>query len=54
MILKDNELLKLNGGAVNINSTFLNAVARVVTTILDLGRTIGSAINRIKNQNYCY
>lgn len=51
MVLTDNELLFIKGGAVS--STFLNAISRLITTVLDLGRTIGSTIYRYKTGNYC-
>ena len=54
MKLLDEELLTTYGGAINLNSTFLNSIARVVSTILELGRTIGSSISRLRNKNYGY
>lgn len=53
MELTDKELYEIKGGAA-ITSTFLNSVARLITTILDFGRTIGSSIARYKNKKYCY
>ena len=53
MNLDTKTLLEIKGGAININSTFLNSLARVISTIVDLGRKIGSSISRIKNKNYC-
>lgn len=52
-MLNETELLNIKGGATTISSTFLNSLARIITTILDLGRTIGSSISRYKNKNYC-
>ncbi len=54
MRLNDLELIEIKGGAGVITSTFLNSVARLITTILDYGRTIGSSIARYKNKKYCY
>lgn len=55
MKLTECELQGVKGGASSgITSTFLNSVARLITTILDLGRTIGSSIARYKSGNYCY
>lgn len=51
MKLNEMELYKINGGA--ISATFLNAIARAINTILNLGRTLGSSIRRIYNKNYC-
>lgn len=52
MILEEKELLMLRGGA--ITGTFLNAVTRMFSVLLELGRSIGSAIVRYKTKNYCY
>lgn len=52
--LNDIELLEIQGGAVStLNSTFINAIARLINTVLDLGRVIGSNIKRIQTKNYC-
>lgn len=51
MKLNEVELYQVQGGA--ITSTFLNSVARLITTVLDLGRTVGSSIRRIYSKNYC-
>ena len=50
-ILDEKTLVKIKGGS--ISSTMLNAVSRLITTILELGRTIGSSIYRYKKKNYC-
>ncbi|MBR1414055.1 MAG: hypothetical protein IJ574_05265 [Bacilli bacterium] len=51
MILNDKQLITINGGA--ISATYLNAIARAATVLLELGRTIGSAIRRGFSKNYC-
>ena len=51
--LKDDELLKINGGSSFFSAAFLNAAARVVNTLLDLGRSFGTAIRRTINGSYC-
>ncbi len=53
MELKNEELSTIYGGAISINATFLNAASRLITTILDLGRAIGSSIRRYKTGKYC-
>ena len=50
MQLSEYELNKYIGGA---NATFLNAVIRGFTFVLDLGRTIGTAIRRGISGNAC-
>ena len=51
MKLGDDYLLTIKGGT--ITSTMLNAVSRLITTILELGRTIGSSIYRYRKKDYC-
>lgn len=43
------ELFSIKGGS----STMLNAVARFITTVYELGKSIGSTIRRVSNKNYC-
>lgn len=51
MKLSENELINIQGGGTT--ASFLNAAARAVNTVLDLGRTVGSAIRRIYSKNFC-
>lgn len=51
MKIQETELYNIKGGA--ITATLLNAVARTINTILNLGQTVGSAIYRIINKSYC-
>ncbi|MCI9279653.1 MAG: hypothetical protein HFJ02_02495 [Bacilli bacterium] len=51
MILNSKDLYELKGGALTI--TALNAVARMINTVLDLGRAVGSSIRRLFSRNYC-
>ncbi len=54
MVLSNEELIRVIGGASKgISTTLFNSIARLVTVLVDLGRTIGSSISRIKNKNYC-
>lgn len=52
MILKNTELMKIEGGAT-ISGTLLNAIAKLISTVYDIGRAIGSAINMSKNGSKC-
>ena len=45
------ELKNIQGGAISGN--LLNYLSKLITTILDIGRTIGSAINYMKNGRTC-
>ncbi len=51
MRLEGKELYNLNGGG--ITATMLNSIARLINSVLDLGRTVGSSISRIISKNYC-
>lgn len=48
------ELLKETiGGATSVSGTFINAVCKLVSTMLDLGRTIGSSLYYARNGKSC-
>lgn len=49
--MNNSELKKIVGG--QITGTFLNAIARVLETIIDIGRSFGSALNYFKNKKSC-
>lgn len=51
MSLNKETLENIYGGG--FSSTLLNAVSRLITTVLDWGRTIGSTIYRYKSGNVC-
>lgn len=51
MIIPKEELIEITGG--NITASFVNSITKGITTILDLGRTIGSAIRRITSKTIC-
>ena len=51
--LNKEELLSINGGAINITAALINAIARIGGTILELGRTIGTSIVRLRNGKIC-
>ena len=50
--MENSELVKINGG---MSATSLNAIARVVNSLLTIGQMIGSAIKRkLRGEtNYC-
>ncbi len=50
--LTENELLYVKGGA-SLTGTFLNAVTRMFSVLLEVGRSIGSAIIRHYKKDYC-
>lgn len=51
MELNNEDLLKIRGGA--LNATMINAIVRGIDIMIDLGRSIGSAIRRLQDNNKC-
>ncbi len=49
--LNRKELLNIEGGA--ISGTLISSITRGINTILDLGRSLGSAIRRLGSNNVC-
>ncbi len=49
--LNKQELLQISGGA--ISGSLINAFIRGISTILDLGRSLGTAIRRIQTKQFC-
>lgn len=52
MSLTNKEMYVIDGG-VNISGTLLNAIAKLINTIFDVGRSIGTAINMSRNGRKC-
>lgn len=50
--LNKNELVCIDGGAT-ISGTLISALSKGVNTILDMGRSLGTAIRRIGSNNIC-
>lgn len=50
--LNKEEMLKISGG-FNWSASFLNAASRAVSTLVDLGRSLGTAIRRSINGKVC-
>ena len=51
-IEKDKDLLQISGG-VNVSGSIINAFAKGIDSILNLGRSLGTAIRRLYNGNLC-
>lgn len=51
MSLSKNELLSIEGGA--ISAAYLTAIVRGVNALLDLGRSLGTAIRRVIAGSIC-
>ena len=51
--LKKQELLNISGGANIFTASWLNAVSRAVSTLWDLGRSLGTSIRRSISGKVC-
>lgn len=53
--MKELNLEKMNGimGGVSITGTFINALVRGIDVLLDLGRSLGSALRKSKENTLC-
>ena len=51
MILGDKDLLNLRGG--NLNATFINAIVKGISLLMELGKTLGSTIRRVTTNSSC-
>ena len=51
--IKKDEMLSISGGASLTSAAWLNAAARAVTTLIDLGRSLGTAIRRSVSGKVC-
>lgn len=52
MELTKEQLLSIQGG-ISISGTLINSFVRGVNVILELGRSVGTAIRRIGSNNVC-
>lgn len=50
--LNNKELMNIDGGS-GVTATFLNSISRAISTIMELGRNLGSAIRRTINGSIC-
>ena len=53
MNISKQELLNIKGGGSFISGTVLNGIVRGVQFLYSIGQALGTAINRMKNKNYC-
>jgi len=51
MKLTKNQLIKIEGGG--ITGTLINSLVKGINSILDLGRSLGTAIRRIGRNKIC-
>ena len=51
--LNKEEMLEINGGSISITASFVNALSNAAETLLELGRSLGSSLRRIFENNSC-
>lgn len=51
-ILEKKELLMIEGG-ISISGTLINSFARGINALLELGRSLGSAVRRVMGNKLC-
>lgn len=49
--MSDKELSMIYGGAPS--ASFINSIVRAITTIYDIGKTVGSSVRRLVTGNIC-
>mgnify|MGYP003426756516 FL=1 len=53
IISKDEELYDITGGVLGFNSSILNALVAGARIVLEMGRSLGSALKRSMSGNTC-
>jgi hypothetical protein len=53
MELTNRQLYEIQGGAVSGIGTFINSITKMISTVLELGRIVGSAFSFRKNKYTC-
>lgn len=51
--MSNEELYLVYAGATKMSGTLLNSVSKLINTLLDFGRVIGTSIRRLIDKNYC-
>lgn len=49
--LNKEEMMHIDGGS--ISSSFINAIAKIVNALYEIGEATGSAIRRLTSGSYC-
>ena len=52
MRLSNQELIIISGG-LSLSGTLINSISRGINSLLEVGRSLGTAIRRIINKNLC-
>lgn len=53
MIIEDYDLIMITGGGVSLSSSLINSISKMITTLLDLGRNVGSGIRYALGNKTC-
>lgn len=55
MKLRKDELIDIVGGSTTsyTSATFISAITRGLNVLMDIGRSVGTAISRLINKNVC-
>ena len=51
--LTEDKMKNIIGGEVKISASLINGIVRGATLILELGRSLGSAIRRMQLKKFC-
>ena len=49
--MRDDELILVSGG---ITTTLLNSIARVISVIFNIGKSVGTSIRMLRSKTSCY
>ncbi len=52
MQLNNQELIMISGG-LSLSGTLINSISRGINSLLEVGRSLGTAIRRIISKNLC-
>ena len=53
MKLKNDELITIKGGNSSLSASMINSISKLLDTIMDVGRSLGTAIRRIYSDELC-
>lgn len=51
--LSNEELIRVIGGANTLTASFLTAISKCIDSLLEVGRSIGSALRRLSSHDIC-
>lgn len=52
MKISNQELITISGG-ISLSGTLINSISRGIGSLLEVGRSLGTAIRRIVSKNLC-